>query len=177
MTNFFSNRSWVENIVGKGQNVEQKNVFPFFKICSTGQLKQKSFGKMKEHNVATTLIMFLTAQSQLLTKRKALKTIRKKEKMLVISLPNDKILDWSKLKAFTYDKIKVLRIIIFILDRVENTVGKGENAGYQYFLLFPQCFQKTFYLGSLKIRIVWYRVNKHFLLFPQCLIPYLRGKS
>ena len=22
---------------------------------------------------------------------------------------------------------------------VENTVGKGENAGYQHFLLFPQC--------------------------------------
>ena len=22
----------------------------------------------------------------------------------------------------------------------ENIVGKGENAGYQYFLLFPQCF-------------------------------------
>ena len=25
--------------------------------------------------------------------------------------------------------------------RVENIVGKGENAGYQHFLLFPQCFQ------------------------------------
>ena len=25
---------------------------------------------------------------------------------------------------------------------VENNVGKGENAGYQLFLLFPQCFQK-----------------------------------
>ena len=23
---------------------------------------------------------------------------------------------------------------------VENIVGKGENAGYQHFLLFPQCF-------------------------------------
>ena len=22
----------------------------------------------------------------------------------------------------------------------ENIVGKGENAGYQHFLLFPQCF-------------------------------------
>ena len=27
--------------------------------------------------------------------------------------------------------------------RVENTVGKGENARYEQFLLFPQCFQKT----------------------------------
>ena len=27
---------------------------------------------------------------------------------------------------------------------VENTVGKGEIAHYEQFLLFPQCFQKTF---------------------------------
>ena len=26
----------------------------------------------------------------------------------------------------------------------ENTVGKGEIARYEQFLLFPQCFQKTF---------------------------------
>ena len=30
-----------------------------------------------------------------------------------------------------------------VLGRVENIVGKGENAGYQHFLLFPQCFQKA----------------------------------
>ena len=27
--------------------------------------------------------------------------------------------------------------------RIENTVGKGEIARYEQFLLFPQCFQKT----------------------------------
>ena len=32
----------------------------------------------------------------------------------------------------------------FVLGGVENIVGKGENAGYQHFLLFPQCFQKAF---------------------------------
>ena len=26
---------------------------------------------------------------------------------------------------------------------VENTLGKGEIARYEQFLLFPQCFQKT----------------------------------
>ena len=31
-------------------------------------------------------------------------------------------------------------------------VGKGENAGYQHFLLFPQCFQKSFLLGVVKSR-------------------------
>ena len=28
--------------------------------------------------------------------------------------------------------------------RVENTVGKGEIARYEQFLLFPLCFQKTY---------------------------------
>ena len=40
--------------------------------------------------------------------------------------------------------------MISVHDRVENIVGKGENAGYQYFLLFPQCFQPG---------IVWERVK------------------
>ena len=33
--------------------------------------------------------------------------------------------------------------MIGVIDWVENIVGKGENAGYQHFLLFPQCFQKA----------------------------------
>ena len=45
--------------------------------------------------------------------------------------------------------------MIFVFDRVENIVEKGENAGYQHFLLFPQCFQKAFYPGLLKVEIVW----------------------
>ena len=53
------------------------------------------------------------------------------------SLPNEQISNWSKLKASADDKIKVLQIIIFGFDRVENTVVKGENAGYKHFLLFP----------------------------------------
>ena len=60
------------------------------------------------------------------------------------SLPNDKILNWSKVKAFADANIKVLKKLIFVFDGVENIVGKGENAGYQHFLLFPQCFEKFF---------------------------------
>ena len=33
--------------------------------------------------------------------------------------------------------------MISLYDRVENIVGKGENVGYQHFLLFPQFFQKA----------------------------------
>ena len=40
---------------------------------------------------------------------------------------------------------------ISLHDRIENAMGKGENAGYQHFLLFPQCFPKSSALGSLKV--------------------------
>ena len=40
----------------------------------------------------------------------------------------------------------------------ENSVGKGENAGNQHFLLSPQCFQKQSLSGSLKVGIMWKRV-------------------
>ena len=33
--------------------------------------------------------------------------------------------------------------MICVSDREENIVKKEENAVYQYFLLFPQCFQKA----------------------------------
>ena len=56
------------------------------------------------------------------------------------SLPNIKILDFSKLKAFADDKINVTQKLKFVFRRVENNVGKRENAGYQHFLLFPQYF-------------------------------------
>ena len=60
------------------------------------------------------------------------------------------ILDQSKFKAFADDILKVVQIVKYILgDKIENIVGKEENAGYQHFLLFPQCFQKAFSYGSL----------------------------
>ena len=43
---------------------------------------------------------------------------------------------------------------------VENTVGKGEIARYEQFLLFPQCFQKAFFPGASKGVIVWEWVKK-----------------
>ena len=75
------------------------------------------------------------------------------------SLSNNKILDWSKLKAFADDKIHVNQKLKFDMGRVENIVEKGENAGSQHFLLFPQCFQKASFSGSLKVGIVGLRVK------------------
>ena len=38
---------------------------------------------------------------------------------------------------------------------VENIVREKENAGFQHFVLLPQCFQKASCSGLLKVRIVW----------------------
>ena len=66
-------------------------------------------------------------------------------------LPYNKILDWSKLKQiFKFDENSKK-----FSKRVENTVGKGEIARYEQFLLFPQCFQKACFLEASKGVIVW----------------------
>ena len=39
-------------------------------------------------------------------------------------------------------EIEYLRKMAPVFDGEENIVGKGENAGYQHFLLFQQYFQK-----------------------------------
>ena len=65
---------------------------------------------------------------------------------LVQPFPNDKILDLTKSKAFADNKINLNERLKLVLGKVENIVGKGENAGYQHFLFFPQCFQKPSFM-------------------------------
>ena len=75
-------------------------------------------------------------------------------------LPDDKILDWSKLKQISDDNFEfdVNRRKFFKL--VENTVGKGGIARYEQFLLFPLCFfQKACFPRASKGVIVWEWVN------------------
>ena len=59
------------------------------------------------------------------------------------SLSNGKILDWSKFKAHADNKIHMTQNLNFVLGRAENILGKGENAGYQHFLLFSKGFLKA----------------------------------
>ena len=86
-------------------------------------------------------------------------TLNKGHRLSHNSLPNSKILDVTKFKAFTDNKLNVAKIMISLLDRTENTVGKGKNAGYQPSLFFLQCFPKPSSLRSLKAGTVWYRDN------------------
>ena len=59
-------------------------------------------------------------------------------------LADDRILGLPKLKAFADDKLNITRNLKVVFHRIENIVGKEENAGCQHFLLFSQCFQKAF---------------------------------
>ena len=63
----------------------------------------------------------------------------------VLSLYQTTFLDLPKLKTYADNQINVTEKLKFVLGRVENIVGKEENAGYQHFLLFSQWYQKASY--------------------------------
>ena len=64
--------------------------------------------------------------------------------MTILTLPTQQILDVSKLIEFANDNFKFDENGRKFSKWVENIVGKGEIAHIEQFLLFPQCFQKTF---------------------------------
>ena len=70
-------------------------------------------------------------------------------------LPDDKFFDSSKLKEFADNNFKFDENGRKLSKQVENTVGKGETARYEQFLLLPQCFQKPYLQGASKGVIVW----------------------
>ena len=87
--------------------------------------------------------------------------------ILLNPLPDDKNLDRSKLKQSADDNFKFDENNRKLSKRVENTVGKGEIAGYKQFLLFPQCFQKACFPGASKGVIVWEWVRMEKIVFKQ----------
>ena len=64
---------------------------------------------------------------------------------------------WPNWKHLQTTNLMLLQWPFFSLIK-KKTLGKGENAGYLHFLLFPQYFLKLSYLGSLKVCVV----NYHF---------------
>ena len=56
----------------------------------------------------------------------------------------------TKPKAFADDKYNIAKIMIYVYDGVENTVGKGINTGYQHFSPFPTVFSKFFSFRVVK---------------------------
>ena len=90
------------------------------------------------------------------------KTQWEKEKLLVMSnfsfsycVFKRLVLQTRKSQVLIGKGLNAVQIMMCVSNRGENIMGKGENAGYQHFLLIPQCFQKASLSGLLKIRIVW----------------------
>ena len=75
------------------------------------------------------------------------------------------ILDSSKLKEFADDNFRFDENGRKLSKQVENTVGKGEIARYEQFLLFPQCFLKACFQEASKGVIVWEWVKQFNLSF------------
>ena len=70
-------------------------------------------------------------------------------------LPDDNILDWSKLKKIADDIFKFIQNGKQVQYRVVNVVRKGEIACYKQFLLFSQCFLQLYIFSASKCNIVW----------------------
>ena len=60
-----------------------------------------------------------------------------------LPFPKQQVFDSSKLKEFADDNFEFNENDRKSSKRAGNTVGKGEIARCEQFLLFPQCFQKT----------------------------------
>ena len=58
------------------------------------------------------------------------------------------------MKPFTDNNFSVVQMKHFLFDKKKNIVVKGENAGCQHFLTFPQSFQKVSFMGSLRFGIM-----------------------
>ena len=65
------------------------------------------------------------------------------------------ILDSFKLKEFADNNFKFDENGRKLSKRVENTVGKGEIAHNEQFLLFQKCFQKACFPGASNGVTVW----------------------
>ena len=86
------------------------------------------------------------------------------------------MLDSSELSEFADDNFKLVENGRKLSKTVENSVGKGEIARYELFLLFPQCFQRLVLQTRENQGLFWERVNKlnalahsqihHFEIFP-----------
>ena len=66
----------------------------------------------------------------------------------ITSLPDDKYVGFSEMKALADNNFSVAGMIEIALDSIEKNCGKGENADYQHFLFLPQCFSKESFSES-----------------------------
>ena len=76
----------------------------------------------------------------------------KKTRAVTKPITRRQTLDSSELKDFADNNFKFDENGRKLSKPVENTVGKGEIARYEQFLLFPQCFSKGLFPRGVKRR-------------------------
>ena len=65
------------------------------------------------------------------------------------------------MKDFANDNFKFDENSRKLFKSIENTVGKGEIALYEQFLLFPQCFQKAYFQGRQTVSLCGNGLNSN----------------
>ena len=93
----------------------------------------------KESSLYSHSLLIFIHKTPLFENRPTTREIRE----LLRPSTRQQILDSSKLKEFADDNFKLDENGRKLSKRVENTVGKGEIARNEQFLLFPQCFRKA----------------------------------
>ena len=83
-----------------------------------------------------------------------------KKKTRFLPLPDDKILNGSNFKQSEDDNFKFDENSRKFFKQVENTVGKGEIALYEQFLLFPLFSKGLFPRGIKRCRCVGIGLNR-----------------
>ena len=73
---------------------------------------------------------------------------------IVNPLPDNKILDWSKLKQIA-NILNFIKNENLVQDGEENIERKGKKYCYKQFLLFSQCFPQLYIHTASKCGIVW----------------------
>ena len=99
----------------------------FYISCNVFYPSQKQISIFQPHLFCCLQILLILDQSKILSFSR------------VNPLPNEKNLDVTKLKAFADDKSKVARMMIFLLDREENT-RKRRKCWLPAFSLYPTVF-------------------------------------
>ena len=94
-----------------------------------------------------------------------------------MTITRRQISDSSKLKDFADDNFKSDENGRKLSKQVEKTVGKGEIARYEQFLLFLKCFQKACFPGASKGVTVWEWVKKIHQTQSQTLTLFLSAFS
>ena len=72
-------------------------------------------------------------------------------------MSDDEISALPKMTAYADRHFILAQVVRFFCEIIENIMGKGENAGYQHFLLFPKCFEKDFLSRASKGVILSYK--------------------